>query len=50
MIFLFPILGLTGNRDGVEIIISNLELLKTLVALTMDPNYVVAKDACFGEI
>lgn len=42
-------LGLTGNREGVELIITNLELLKTIVMLTMDSNYVIAKDACFSK-
>lgn len=41
--------GLTGTTEGVEIIISNLELLKTLVTLTTDSVYPTAKDACFGE-
>lgn len=41
--------GLTGSNDGIEIIISNHQLLKTLVTLTTDPSYVIAKDACFGK-
>lgn len=41
--------GLTGTNEGVEIIIANHQLLKTLVELTTDPSYVIAKDACFGK-
>ncbi|CRK97286.1 CLUMA_CG010681, isoform A [Clunio marinus] len=44
------ILSLTGNHDGVEVLISNEKLLRTLVKLIKDPNYVVSKDACFTLI
>lgn len=42
--------GLTATHDGVEIIISNNQLLKTIIGLTTDPSLVIAKDACFGTI
>jgi hypothetical protein len=41
--------GLTGDKNSVEILISNFELLKTIVHLTTDASYVIAKDACFCE-
>lgn len=39
--------GLTGNPDGIEIIISNADILRALIKLTTDPSYVIAKDATF---
>lgn len=44
----FRSLGLTGSEEGIEILISNLQLLKTLVMTTCDKTYTTAKDACFG--
>ncbi|KAG5682279.1 hypothetical protein PVAND_011642 [Polypedilum vanderplanki] len=41
------ILALTGDKDGIEILISNFEILNAIVLLTTDKNFVIAKDACF---
>ncbi|CAG9805931.1 unnamed protein product [Chironomus riparius] len=44
------ILGLTGDKSGVEIIYSNADLLRALVNLLTDESHVIAKDACFSLI
>jgi hypothetical protein len=43
------LLSLSGTHEIVEVLIKNSKLLKTLVDLTTDASYVIAKDACFGE-
>lgn len=44
------ILSLTGSHEIVEVLIKNAKLLKTLVDLTTDASFAIAKDACFGEL
>jgi len=44
------IVSLTGTKEGVEFIVANNQLLRTLVELLTDPSYVIAKDACFALI
>jgi hypothetical protein len=36
---------LTGTNEGIQVIISNTELLRSITLLTIDPSQAIAKDA-----
>lgn len=45
MFFLFSPIGLTGTKEGIEVLLRQPELLKTLVQLCSDGSTVISKDA-----